>query len=48
VAIIYTTKEMKEDFIDDQKLIGKICACMFYAIAWGLKGFRFVISKVIK
>ena len=43
-----TAKQMCDDFINGQCLVGKICANAFYAPAWVLKGFRFLVLCTIK
>ena len=42
-----TVSEMKEDFIDDQCLLGKIFANIFYAPAWLFKGIKFLVNKFV-
>lgn len=39
IAVIstMTKEEMKEDFITNQNLLGKICANTFYCLAWAFK-----------
>lgn len=44
VSYRYTAEEMREKFIEGQCLVGKIAANVFYALAWGLKGLRFVVD----
>lgn len=41
-------KEMKEHFIDNQCVVGKIAANIFYSPAWLLKGMKFIAVKFIK
>lgn len=47
-AKIMSAKEMAEDFIKDQCLVGRICANIFYAPAWFLKGLRAAILFMVK
>lgn len=44
VANTMTAEEMRQDFITGQCVIGIICANIFYAFAWALKG----IKKFVK
>ena len=37
VAKEMTVEEMREDFINNQSKLGKICANTYYCLAWGLK-----------
>lgn len=46
-ANLYTAKKMREKFIAGQCLVGKICANIFYAPAWLLKGIKAVVLAVI-
>ncbi len=46
-AKLYTAKRMQDEFITGQCLVGKICANLFYAPAWLLKGVRAVVLAVI-
>lgn len=48
VAKKMTAKDMYEDFIDGQCTVGMICANIFYAPAWLLKGIKFVVLTTIK
>lgn len=41
-------KEMKEEFIDGQCIIGRIAANIFYAPAWITKGLKFIIWMLVK
>lgn len=43
-----SAKQMYEEFIAGQCLVGKICANIFYAPAWFFKGLRFVVLCAIK
>lgn len=43
-----STKQMHEEFVAGQCLVGKICANIFYAPAWFFKGLRFVVLCAIK
>lgn len=48
VAKKMTAREMYEDFINGQCTVGMICANIFYALAWFLKGIKFVVLTTIK
>ena len=48
VAKKMTAKDMYEDFINGQCTVGMICANIFYAPAWLLKGIKFVVLTTIK
>lgn len=43
-----SAKQMREEFVAGQCLVGKICANIFYAPAWFFKGLRFVVLCAIK
>ena len=43
-----SAKQMRDEFIEGQCLVGKICANIFYAPAWFFKGLRFVVLCAIK
>lgn len=43
-----SAKQMHEEFVAGQCLVGKICANIFYAPAWFFKGLRFVVLCAIK
>ena len=43
-----SAKQMRDEFIEGQCLVGKICANIFYAPAWFFKGLRFVVLVAIK
>lgn len=45
---LYSAKEMRREFICDQCLVGMICANIFYAPAWFLKGLRAFVVATIK
>ena len=45
---MYSAKEMRYQFITDQCLVGMICANIFYAPAWFLKGLRAFVLATIK
>lgn len=45
---VMNTKEMKEEFIDGQCLVGKIAANIFYTPAWLLKALKVVIWFMVK
>lgn len=47
-AKVMTVKEMKEEFIIGQCLIGKIVANIFYAPAWLLKALKVIIWFMVK
>ena len=47
VAGAYTTEMMREVFINDRGALSKIGANSFYAIAWALKGIKFLVNKWI-
>ncbi len=46
-AKLYTAKQMQSEFVTGQCLVGKICANIFYAPAWLLKGIKAVVLAVI-
>lgn len=41
-------REMHRNFIQGQCMVGKICANIFYAPAWALKGIRAFVLATIK
>lgn len=41
-------KEMKEHFIDNQCVVGKIAANIFYSPAWFMKVFKMFIVFIVK
>lgn len=45
---VKSAKEMYEEFVAGQCLVGKIFANIFYAPAWFFKGLRFVVIATIK
>ena len=45
---IYNAREMHREFIEGQCLVGMICANIFYAPAWFLKGLRAFVVATIK
>lgn len=45
---VMSAKEMKEEFINGQCLVGKIAANIFYAPAWLLKALKVVIWFMVK
>lgn len=47
-AKVMNAKEMKEEFITGQCLVGKIAANIFYAPAWLLKALKVVIWFMVK
>lgn len=47
-AKLMSAKDMKESFIHGQCFVGLICANIFYAPAWFLKGIRFAILSAVK
>ena len=48
VAITYTTKQMVEDFVYNQCMVGKFLAFIYFIPAWIIKLFKFAIVKVVK
>lgn len=44
VAVTETAEKMREDFVKNQCLVGKICANIFYAPAWVLKMLKAIIA----
>lgn len=46
-ANIMSAKHMKQEFVDGQCLVGKVCANIFYAPAWLLKGIKAVVVASI-
>ena len=47
-AKVMSAKEMKEEFITGQCLVGKIAANIFYAPAWLLKALKVIIWFMVK
>lgn len=47
-AKVMNAKEMKEEFITGQCLVGKIAANIFYALAWLLKALKVIIWFMVK
>ena len=47
-AKVKNAKEMKEEYIDGQCLVGKIAANIFYAPAWLLKTLKVIILFMVK
>lgn len=47
-AKVMNAKEMKEEFITGQCLVGKIAANIFYAPAWLLKALKVIIWFMVK
>lgn len=47
-ARVLSAKEMKDEFVVGQCLVGRICANIFYAPAWFLKGLRALILALVK
>ena len=47
-AKVMNAKEMKEEFITGQSLVGKIAANIFYAPAWLLKALKVVVWFMVK
>lgn len=43
-----SAKQMHDEFVEGQCLVGKIFANVFYAPAWFFKGLRFVVLCAIK
>ena len=46
-ANIMSAKRMKQEFINGQCMVGKICANIFYAPAWILKGIKVIVLETI-
>lgn len=42
-ALKFSAREMKEHFIDGNCIVGRIAAAIFYAIAWLIKGVKFIV-----
>ena len=47
VSAKYDVSEMKEEFVTSRRLFGKIFANIFYALAWLLKGLKFLLNKFV-
>lgn len=47
-AHLWSAREMKQDFVDGQCLVGRIFANLFYAPAWVMKFVRALILITIK
>ena len=47
-AKVMNAKEMKEEFITGQCLVGKIAANIFYAPAWLLKALKVIVWFMVK
>lgn len=47
-AKVKSAKEMKEEYINGQCLVGKIAANIFYAPAWLLKALKVIIWFMVK
>lgn len=47
-AKVMSARDMRHAFIEGQCVVGMICANIFYAPAWFLKGVRFVALATIK
>lgn len=47
-AKVMNAKEMKEEFITGQCLVGKIAANIFYVPAWLLKALKVIIWFMVK
>lgn len=43
-----SAKHMHKEFIEGQCVVGKICANIFYAPAWLLKGVRVLVLATIR
>lgn len=43
-----SAKQMRDEFVNGQCMVGKIFANAFYAPAWFFKGLRFVVLCAIK
>lgn len=48
ITRMLSAKQMHDEFISGQCFVGKICANIFYAPAWALKGLRYVVVYAIK
>lgn len=48
VSKVYSMRQMKENFVDGQCVVGKVFTNMFYAPAWILKVFRALVVMLIK
>ena len=48
VSKVYSMRQMKENFVDGQCVVGKVFTNMFYAPAWILKVFRALVLMLIK
>ena len=48
VTKVMSAKEMREEFVEGQCLVGKLFANVFYAPAWIFKGIRLVVLATIK
>ena len=48
VSKVYSMRQMKENFVDGQCVVGKVFTNMFYAPAWILKVFRALVVILIK
>lgn len=48
VAKKMSARNMYEEFIEGQCTVGMICANIFYAPAWVLKGLKLVVVSTIK
>lgn len=47
IAFTKTASEMKSEFIDEKRIVGKIFSIVLYAPAWTLKGFKMLVNKCI-
>ena len=47
-AKLMSAKEMKNEFIDGQCVVGRVFANIFYLPAWVLKAIRFVVVSLVK
>lgn len=47
-AKMMNAKEMKEEFVKGQCVVGKIAANIFYLPAWSLKATKFIINICVK
>ena len=48
VSKVYSIRQMRENFVDGQCVVGKVFANLFYAPAWILKVFRALVVMLIK
>ena len=48
VVVLYqmTAKEMRYDFVTQQHWLFAIFACVFYALAWAVKGLQWALNRI--